>query len=473
MRDLNHERTAPSGSGTSRRKPYQYAPHLQFLQRCFQQRMTHSSTLPPEAEPVEHEDSTEQLSGRSTDQTSLPSQSQDSALESRGRQTETCAQIENTRQFSSSAFDRVLSRPRPLRRPHRVFEDLALIFRDCLLKIEEEQTRYKQELTSMINHVKVVCRPEPLNHNHQFLLTLSHWMDNMTPEQNCDCRVTLIKTVWNIKHAPSSNFVPLAQSYPPATSYPTSMTSPPAHSYSEPHIAPQSQNFQQSQNLALSQNFSHSQNFPPSKTLPTYHNFPQAQNVGTAQNFPALQNFPSTSHIFIPSQSHPPSQRQPTSHQYPTAHTFPPSQSHSTSVRYQPASTFQETLSQSQSQLPSYVSAQTPFQSNNTGSSQTRLQTPSPDVISMSTPNKISINEGVSTSVFPTPTTFTTPFSNKSVPYQSDTDSYSLHTPQHQQQGEYVRPQHSFMQSLLDQSAEDAGSPTAAPGKAPFTQPPP
>ncbi|XP_040294629.1 uncharacterized protein LOC121005887 isoform X1 [Bufo bufo] len=470
MRDLNHERTAPSGSGPSQRKAYQYAPHLQFLQRCFQQRMTHSSTLPPEAEPLEHEESTEQLSGRSTDQTSLPSQSQDSAHESRGRQTETCAQIEDTRQFISSAFDRVLSRPRPVRRPHRVFEDLALIFRDCLLKIEEEQTRYKQELTSMINHVEVVCRPEPLNPNQQFLLTLSHWMDSMTPEQNCDCRVTLIKTVWNIKHPPPSQFVPLAQSYPPATSYPTSMTSPPAHSYSEPHIAPQSQNFQQSQqsqnfqqsqNLPLSQTFSHSQdfsqsqNFPPSNTLPTYHNFPQAQNVGTAQKFPALQNFSSTSHIFIPSQSHPPYQRQPTSNQYSTSHTFPPS------------------FSQSQSQLPSYVSAQTPFQSKSTGSSQTRLQTPSPELISRSTPNKISINEGVSTSVFPTQTTFNTPFSNQSVPYQSGTDSYSLHTPQHQQQGDYVRPQHSFMQSLLDQSAEDDGSPTAAPGKAPFTQPKP
>ncbi|XP_044147883.1 uncharacterized protein LOC122935975 [Bufo gargarizans] len=373
--------------------------------------------------------------------------------------------------------------PRPLRRPHRVFEDLALIFRDCLLKIEEEQTRYKQELTTMIKHVGVVCRPEPLNHNQQFLLTLSHWMDSMTPKQNCDCRVTLIKTVWNIKHPPPSHFGPLAQSYPPATSYPTSMTSPPAHSYIEPHIAPQSQNFQQSQNLPLSQNFlqpqkiphsqnfSQSQNFPPSNTLPPYNNFQQAQNIGTAPNFPAFHNFPSTSHNFIPSQSHPPSQGQPTSHQYPTSHTFQPSQSHSTSLSYQPASTFQETLSQSKSQLPSYVSAQTRLQSQSTVSSPTRLQTPSPNVMSMSAPNRISTNDGISTSGFPTPTAFNTPFSNKSVPYQSGTDSYSLHTPQ--QQGEYVRSQQSFMQSLLDQSAEDDGSPIAAPGKAPFTQPPP
>ncbi|KAM4051853.1 uncharacterized protein ACNLHF_026385 [Anomaloglossus baeobatrachus] len=305
MRDLREERNGVSGPTPTRRPLYCYRDMLRFLDRCADLRLPTSSTRAPEVPhvvvpmeegragpsfphprvqpPVVRHLSVpeeEARAGPSVPHTRarapvvvnvvVPEEEARAgpSVPSTRAQAPECplpdSALARTAMYNVS--EPLLRRERSGRRRLEVLDDITRITREAMMGLEEQNLSLREELNRLVEGVGTSLPP---SRNTQYLISLSPWMDLMTPEQQHECRLTLLHTVLEF----------LQRSHPPSQSHPPSESYSPSNSY--PQFHPPSHSYPESQSHSPSQSFP--QSHPPSQSYP--QSLPPSHYVQSSQSY--------------------------------------------------------------------------------------------------------------------------------------------------------------------------------------------
>lgn len=232
-----------------------YDSKLQFLRPLAERRQS-SSSSPEPAVPGEAVTKQPQM-GNTIPHTS--------AQKSVAPLAESSASSVTFRAYINASFGEFLRRGSSAMRRPRELDDLARLIRDSLLRLDEKIIRNRDEMLTMIRRSEGSGPSSQPTANHQFLLSLLPWMEQMTLEQTQECRTALAQIVWEILHRPPAQSYPHTQSYPATDSHDIAHSHPP----SQPHGGGQFHPTSQPHAIGVPQSISYPPPHSFSSSLPT------------------------------------------------------------------------------------------------------------------------------------------------------------------------------------------------------------
>lgn len=238
IRDCHKDEQARSGTGAKRNRAYQYEGMLQFLRPTAGLRQIHSSTLNPVAlpdEPVqEQQEPMRPTVPRSPPRDNAPPLSV----------TRASGQTPRGRVSVSNRLGEFVRRPGDHGRTPQDLDTLTRLIRDALASLEALIDRRWEE-SIMLRRLEGAGPSNPTSSNYYFFLSLLQWMEDMTPEENYECRTRVNQIVWEIRNR-SAGCTRNQTSDPPAPATTTAqapLTAPTqqtayAPAYTHPHQFP-------------------------------------------------------------------------------------------------------------------------------------------------------------------------------------------------------------------------------------------